>query len=71
MDGVISGGILCSSTECVSAPQLDTSTRKRVREEFEEYDYSELYSDLSTEVASPNITEYEVSSGDWIRRSSC
>ena len=31
-----------------------------MQEEFEEYDYSELYADLSTEAASPNITEYEV-----------
>ena len=36
--------------------------KKRVVEHFEEFDYSDLYDDLSvsTVTAGPNITEYEV-----------
>lgn len=36
--------------------------KKHVVEEFEEFDYSDLYDDLSvsTVTAGPNVTEYEV-----------
>ena len=42
--------------------QVERAPKKHVVEQFEEFDYSDLYDDLSvsTVTASPNVTEYEV-----------
>lgn len=42
--------------------QVERAPRKHVVEEFEEFDYSDLYDDMSvsTVTAGPNVTEYEV-----------
>lgn len=41
---------------------MERPPRKHVVEEFEEFDYSDLYDDLSTSTVTvgPNVTEYEV-----------
>lgn len=41
---------------------MEGTVKKRVAEEFEEFDYSDLYADLSisTVTAGPNVTDYEV-----------
>lgn len=43
--------------------QEERAPKKHVAEEFEEFDYSDLYEDLSvsTVTAGPNVTDYEVS----------
>lgn len=43
-------------------PQVERAPKKHVVEEFEEFDYSDLYDDMSvsTVTAGPNVTEYEV-----------
>ncbi len=42
--------------------QVERAPKKHVVEEFEEFDYSDLYDDISvsTVTAGPNVTEYEV-----------
>lgn len=42
--------------------QVEGTPKKHVAEEFEEFDYSDLYGDLSisTVTAGPNVTDYEV-----------
>lgn len=42
--------------------QLERLPKKRVAEEYEEFDYSDFYDDLSVSMvtAGPNVTEYEV-----------
>lgn len=42
--------------------QVEGTPKKHVAEEFEEFDYSDLYEDLSisTVTAGPNVTDYEV-----------
>lgn len=44
--------------------QVERAPKKHVVEEFEEFDYSDLYDDMSvsTVTAGPNVTDYEVSS---------
>lgn len=41
---------------------MERAPKKHVVEEFEEFDYSDLYDDMSvsTVTAGPNVTEYEV-----------
>ncbi len=41
---------------------MERAPKKHVVEEFEEFDYSDLYDDISvsTVTAGPNVTEYEV-----------
>lgn len=43
--------------------QEERTPKKHLAEEFEEFDYSDLYEDLSisTVTAGPNVTDYEVS----------
>lgn len=43
--------------------QAERAPKKHVVEEFEEFDYSDLYEEISTATVSagPNVTEYEVS----------
>lgn len=42
--------------------QVEGTPKKHVAEEFEDFDYSDLYEDLSisTVTTSPNVTDYEV-----------
>lgn len=50
--------------------QVEGTPKKYVAEEFEEFDYSDLYGDLSisTVTAGPNVTDYEVrlTIRDWL-----
>lgn len=47
--------------------QEERTPKKHLAEEFEEFDYSDLYEDLSisTVTAGPNVTDYEVSLSTW------
>lgn len=51
--------------------QVEGTPKKHVAEEFEEFDYSDLYGHLSisTVTAGPNLTDYEVrlTIRDWLR----
>lgn len=42
--------------------QVERTPKKHVVEEFEEFDYSDLYDDISVSTVNvqPNVTEYEV-----------
>lgn len=44
---------------------MEKTPKKHVVEEFDEFDYSDLYDDVSfsTVTAGPNVTEYEVRLG--------
>lgn len=59
---------------CYLRSQVEGTPKKRVAEEFEELDYSDLYGDLSisTVTAGPNLTDYEVITiGDRLLCSLC
>lgn len=54
---------LCTVSALIShGLQVERKPKKHVAEEFEEFDYSDLYEDrsVSTATAGPNDTEYEV-----------
>lgn len=52
---------------------MEGTPKKHVAEEFEEFDYSDLYEDLSmsTVTAGPNVTDYEarITIRDWLLHS--
>lgn len=47
---------------CFLQFQIEGTPKKHVAEEFEEFDYSDLFGDLSISsvTAGPNVTDYEV-----------
>lgn len=54
--------VYCMLTHLVRLFQVDRAPKEHLVEEFEEFDYSDLYDDLSASLptAGPNVTEYEV-----------
>uniref|UniRef100_A0A667WJ99 Collagen, type V, alpha 3b n=1 Tax=Myripristis murdjan TaxID=586833 RepID=A0A667WJ99_9TELE len=53
---------LCHLLSLLNGLQVESAPKKHVVEEFEEFDYSDLYDDVSfsTVTMGPNVTEYEV-----------